>query len=89
MLVCILFYNSFPVFQLLVTHLAEQLRHASPTETEEEPNHEDDVEARVRQSVLEKNDKSENMRLKLERLDFRNDENKTPLHLAAMSGNVE
>ena len=70
-LVCILFFNSSPVFQLLATHLA--------TETEEEPNHEHDVEARV----------SENMRLKLERLDFRNDENKTPLHLAAMSGNVE
>ena len=69
--------------------MAEQLHHASITETEEEPIHEDDVVARVRQSVREKNDKRENMRLKLEHLDFRNDENKTPLHLAAMSGNVE
>ena len=89
MLVCILFFNSFPAFQLLVTHLAEQLRHASPTETEEEPNHEHDVVAEVRQSDQGKNDKRENMRLKVEHLDFRNDENKTPLHLAAMSGNVE
>ena len=79
----------FPLLQLLVTHLAEQLHHASPTETEEDPNHEHDVVAEVRQSVRERNDKRENMRLKLEHLDFRNDENKTPLHLAAMSGNVE
>ena len=75
----------FPLLQLLV----RRLHYASRTETEEEPNHEHDVVAEVRQSVREENDKRENMRLKLEHMDFRNDENKTPLHLAAMSGNVE
>ena len=33
--------------------------------------------------------KQEELRIKLERFDFRNDKNKTPLHLAAMSGSME
>ena len=73
--------------QLLVRRLAEYLHYAPLTETEKEPNH--DVGAEVRQRVRERNDKRDNMRLKLEHMNFRNDENKTPLHLAAMSGNVE
>ena len=46
--------------------------------------------ARERLQTLEQErDEREILRLKVEHLDFRNDENKTPLHLAAMSGNLE
>ena len=41
------------------------------------------------QALEQKRIEMEVLRLKMEHLDFRNDEHKTPLHLAAMSGNME
>ena len=40
---------------------------------------------RLEQELVE----PEKLRVKLERFEFRNDKNKTPLHLAAMSRNIE
>ena len=105
MIICILFNVILPEFQLIVTRLAERLQRAAPTVTMEETANgqvrcatstgtmeesvdEHDGGARERSS-LQEDDKRENIRLKVEHLDFRNDENRTPLHLAAMSGNVE
>ena len=79
--------------QLLVTRSAEQLHHASPSEDVKIPREEIDVNdlvARERlQTLQEEKDKRETLRLNVEHLDYRNDENKTPLHLAAMYGNME
>ena len=41
------------------------------------------------QTLQDEKEERENLRLKVEHLDFRNDENKTPLHLAAMHGHME
>ena len=89
MILCILLNVILPDFQLIVTHLAEQLQRATYTGTMEESVDEHDGGARERLPLQEVNDERENMRLKVEHLDFRNDENKTPLHLAAKRGNME
>ena len=83
-----------PDLQLLVTRLAEQLRRSTPTDAVKIPREQsvdvNDPVARDRLETLqEEKDERENMRLKVEHLDFRNDENKTPLHVAAMYGNME
>ena len=78
-----------PDFQLIVTRLAEQLQRAAPTVTMEETANGHDGGARERLSLQKEKNERENMRLKVEHLDFRNDENRTPLHFAAMSGNME
>lgn len=41
------------------------------------------------QTLDQKADEMEVLKLKVEHLDFRNDKNKTPLHLAAISGHME
>ena len=80
--------------QLLVIRLAKQLRRSTPTEAVKIPREEsidvNDPVARDRlQTLQEEINEKENMRLKMEHLDFRNDENKTPLHLASMFGHME
>ena len=51
---------------------------------------ENDPRATERRQTLEQERvEMEVLRLKVEHLDFKNDEHKTPLHLAAMSGNME
>ena len=50
---------------------------------------EKDPSATARLQTLEQErTQMEVLRVKMEHLDFRNDEHKTPLHLAAMSGNM-
>ena len=80
--------------QLLVIRLARQLRRSTPTEAVEIPREElidvnDPVVRERLQTLQEEINEKENMRLIMEHLDFRNDENKTPLHLAAMFGHME
>lgn len=80
--------------QLLVTRLTEQLHPASHTEAvqnsgEESCDVNDPVTRERLQSLQQVKDERENMRLKVKHLDFRNDENMTPLHLAAKEGNTE
>ena len=74
--------------------MAERLRHASPDGAAKIPREEsidvNDPVARERlQTLQDEKEERENLRLKVEHLDFRNDENKTPLHLAAMHGHME
>ena len=48
------------------------------------------VVAQQRRMTMEQQvDEKHSQRLRVERLDFRNDENKTPLHLAAIFGHLE
>ena len=80
--------------QLLVTRLTEQLHLTSSTETARSPGKESDnapknAASERLQTLQEGKNERENLRLNVEHLDFRNDENKTPLHLAAKNGNVE
>ena len=72
-------------------HLDEQLQQFLHQLSEEsEAIDESNPTAAERLQTLEqKRIEMEVLRLKVEHLDFRNDEHKTPLHLAAMSGNME
>ena len=46
--------------------------------------------AQQRRMTMEQQvDEKHSQRMRVERLDFRNDENKTPLHLAAIFGHLE
>ena len=58
-------------------------------EREESVDVNDPVARERLQTLQQKADEKEALRLKVQHLDFRNDENKTPLHLAAMFGHME
>ena len=81
--------------QLLATHLIEQLdehlHHLSEqVRNERKTIDENDPATTARLQTLEQERvEMEVLKVKVEHLDLRNDEHKTSLHLAAMSGNME
>ena len=79
--------------QFIISCLVEHQQHQEPITSEAMVVKDSDLPdavARQRRMTLEQRvDEKHSQRMRVKRLDFRNDENKTPLHLAAMYGHME
>ena len=80
-------------FQFIILRLVSHQQLAPPTDVEDIEMDDVDIPASMslkrRMTIEQRVDEKQSQRMRIERLDFRNDENKTPIHLAAMCGHLE
>ena len=88
--VCIRVYSLLQfIISRLVQHQQLELPTALDATVVEDKDLPDAVIRQRRMTMEQQVDEKRSQRMRVEHLDFRNDENKTPLHLAAISGHME